>query len=135
MKAHLKQVHWGQVLLTGVGVLILVVLLNSAVALLALRIWGQQDHGLIAVQVDLWSTTILDFLVITGGGIWIARKVKREAPLHGLLVGLLVALIFFLLDWGFSGSIGRLVPLVLGEFVLTIVAGWLGGVLGSRRLR
>lgn len=135
MKAHLKQVHWGQVLLTGVGVLILVVLLNSAVALLALRIWGQQDHGLIAVQVDLWSTTILDFLVITGGGIWIARKVKREAPLHGLLVGLLVALIFFLLDWGFSGSIGRLVPLVLGEFVLAIVAGWLGGVLGSRRLR
>lgn len=135
MKAHLKQVHWGQVLLTGIGVLILIVLVNSAVALLALRIWGQQDHSLIAVQVDLWSATILDFLVIAGGGVWIARKVKREAPLHGLLVGLLVALIFFLLDWGFSGSIGRLVPLVLGEFVLDIVAGWLGGVLGSRRLR
>ena len=135
MNVHIAHVRWSQVLLTSVGVVILVVILNTVVAFLVFRVGGQLDHGLIAMKLDLSIATILDFLVIVGGGVTVARKVESEAPLHGLLVGLLVALIFFLLNWGFSGFIGSLVLLALGEFVLAIVAGWLGGLLGSRGLR
>jgi hypothetical protein len=49
-------------------------------------------------------------------------------PVHGLLMGLVVALIFFLLSLGFRTP----ALVVLGTFVLTVAAGWLGGVLGSR---
>ena len=128
MKAQLSQVHWGRVLLTGVLVVILVVILNTVLRLLAAHVWGQPDQAQIAIQVSSWSTYILLLLLTGSGAVWVAGKVEREAPLHGLFVGLVVGLILFLLSRGFGSPV--LVALV--TFVLNAAAGLLGGVLGSR---
>lgn len=109
MKAQFSHVHWLRVLLTSVLVVILVVIFNI-------------------VFVVAWSTFVLQLVLTVGGAVWVARKVESGAPLHGFLIGLVVALIFFPLSLGF-----RYPALVmLGGFVLTVAAGWLGGVLGSR---
>src|SRR5437588_1663744 len=139
MKAHFWQVHWGRVLLTDVLVIIIVVILNMAVLLLASSIWGPPFQTESIYQITSWSTSLLAILLTAGGAVWVARKVEREAPLHGFLVGLVAALILliFLPDVTnfFRGAYrGRLDLLVraLGTFVLMVAAGWLGGVLGSR---
>ncbi len=128
MKAQFSHVHWGRVLLTGVLVAILVAILTTVLFLLAIYVWG--DQAPIAFQVTFWGHSILALLLTVGGGVWVARKVEREAPLHGLLVGLVAALILFL----FSVFQVRfyLVPLETYVLILMVVAGWLGGVLGSR---
>ena len=64
------------------------------------------------------------------GALRVAGKVERAAPLHGFLVGLVVALLSLLLDLVFSKEI-TLVGLAF--YVLMVAAGLLGGVLGSRR--
>jgi hypothetical protein len=70
-------------------------------------------------------------IVVTGyGALWVARKVERAAPFQGFVVGLVVALMSFVLDLGFSGKID---PVGLVLYVLMVAAGWLGGILGSRR--
>lgn len=128
MKAQLSQVHWGRVLLTGVLVVILVVILNTVLLVLATHVWSQPDQAQIAIQVASWSTYILLLLLTGSGAVWVAVKVEREAPLHGLLVGLVVGLILFLLSRGFGSPV--LVALV--TLVLNAAVGLLGGVLGSR---
>lgn len=128
MKALFSDVHWRRVLLTGVLVAILDVIVNTVLLLLATHIWSQPDQAQIAIQVSSWSTYILVILLTFGGAVWVARKVEREAPLHGLLVGLVVALILLLLSVGFGSPL----LLALLTFDLNLVAGWLGGALGSR---
>jgi putative membrane protein (TIGR04086 family) len=129
MKAQFSYVHWGRVLLTGVLIVILVVILNTILLLLATRVWSQPDQAQVAIQVSSWSTYILLLLLTVGGAVWVARKAEREAPLHGLLVGLVVAFILFLLSRGF----GSPVLFALVTFVLNVGAGYLGGILGGRR--
>jgi len=128
MKALFSDVHWGRVLLTGVLLVILDVILNTVLLLLATHIWGQPDQAQIAIQVSSWSSYILVILLTVGGAVWVARKVEREAPLHGLLVGLVVALILLILSVGFGSPL----LMALLTFDLNLAAGWLGGVLGSR---
>ena len=128
MKALFSDVHWGRVLLTGVLVVMLVVILNTVLLVLATHVWGQPDQAQIAIQVSSWSSYILVILLTVGGAAWVARKVEREAPLHGLLVGLVVALILLILSVGFGSSL----LMALLTFDLNLAAGWLGGVLGSR---
>ena len=137
MKAHFSHVHWGRVLLTDVLVIILVAILNTVLLLLAIGVWGLTE---IAYQVTSWSTSILAILLTVGAGVWVARKAEREAPLHGFLAGLIAALIFFIflpdVTNFFHGAYrGRLDLLVRAffTFFLVVAAGWLGGVLGSRR--
>jgi putative membrane protein (TIGR04086 family) len=69
-------------------------------------------------------------IVVTGyGALRVARRVESAALLHGFLVGLVVALISLVLDVLFIRAIELL---GLGLYVLMVVAGLLGGVLGSR---
>jgi len=128
MKALFSEVHWGRVLLTGILLVILDVILNTVLLLLATHIWSQPDQAQIAIQVSSWSSYILVILLTVGGAAWVARKVEREAPLHGLLVGLVVALILLILSVGFGSPL----LMALLTFDLNLAAGWLGGVLGSR---
>ena len=128
MKALFSDVHWGRVLLTGVLLVILDVILNTVLLLLATHIWSQRDQAQIAIQVSSWSSYILVILLTVGGAAWVARKVEREAPLHGFLVGLFVALILLILSVGFGSPL----LMALLTFDLNLAAGWLGGVLGSR---
>ena len=129
MKAQFSHVHWSRVLLTGLLVALLVDILSTVLFLLAIHIWSKPDQAQIAFQVAIWISFILAILFTVGGAIWVARKVASGAPLHGFLVGLVAAFILILLGPGFGARLDRatLVP-----FVLTVAAGWLGGVLGSR---
>lgn len=129
MKALFSYVHWGRVLLTGILIAILVVILNTVLFLLAIHVWGQPDQSQVVLQVTFWITSIVGILLTVGCTVWVVRKIERKAPLHGLLVGLVASLILFLLSPGFQGS---LYQAALLTFVLMIVGGWLGGVLGSR---
>ena len=128
MKALFSDVHWGRVLLTGVLLVILDVILNTVLLLLATHMWSQPDQAQIAIQVSSWSSYILVILLTVGGAVWVARKVEREAPLHGFLVGLVVALILLIISVGFGSPL----LMALLTFDLNLAAGWLGGVLGSR---
>jgi putative membrane protein (TIGR04086 family) len=128
MKALFSDVHWGRVLLTSVLLVILDVILNTVLLLLATHIWSQPDQTQTAIQVSSWSTYILVILLTVGGAVWVARRVEKDAPLHGFLVGLVVALILLILSVGFGSPL----LMALLTFDLNLVAGWLGGVLGSR---
>jgi putative membrane protein (TIGR04086 family) len=72
----------------------------------------------------------LIFAVTGYGALWVARRVEHAALLHGFLVGLVVALLSFLLDVLFHPV---LEPTGLILYVLMIAAGALGGALGSWR--
>jgi len=128
MKVQLSQLRWGRIILTGLLVVILVTIINGVLIQLGLLIWHQWPQQLTLVEVVTWSTFGLQLLLTVGGGVWIARKVERDAPLQGLLMGLVIALIFLL--FSFSSVLPALMAPV--GFILTIAAGWLGGVLGSR---
>ncbi len=139
MKAQFSYVHWGRVLLTGVLIVILVVILNTVLLVLASYVWGPLPRTELVYLVTSWSTSILAILLTAGGAVWVARKVEREAPLHGFLVGLVAALILLvftpnLTNFFYGVYRGRLdlLLMALGTFILTVAAGWLGGVLGSR---
>ena len=140
MKAELSRVHWGRILLTSILIVILVIILNTVLLLLATQIWGppSQAHQ-IAYLVATWSTFVLQLVLTVVGAVWVARKEESGAPLHGFLVGLVVALILFIfnpaltnfLQGAYRGRLDLLV-FVLGTFFLIVAAGWLGGVLGRR---
>src|SRR5436189_6251841 len=121
MKALFSDVHWCRVLLTGVLLVILDVILNTVLLLLATHIWSQRDQAQIAIQVSSWSSYILVILLTVGGAAWGARKVGREAPLHGFLVGLIVAPVLLILSVG----CGRRLLMSLLPLGLTLAAGWL----------
>ena len=129
MKAQFSQLHWGRVLLTGVLVVMLVVILNTVLLVLATHVWCQPDQAQIAIQVSSWSTYILLLLLTFGGAVWVARTVEREPLLNALLMGVVVGLILCLLSLGFGSS----VLWALLTLVLNMAAGFLGGLLGSRR--
>src|SRR5260370_41429704 len=118
--------HWGWIFLTGLLVVIMVIILNIVLLWLAGNIWPQPNQELMLVRFLFLSTFVLQLLLTVGGGIWIAQNVEREAPLHGLLMGLVIALIF--IPFSLSLNYPALVELV--SFVLTFAACWIGGVLG-----
>lgn len=130
MKAQFSRMYWVQVVLTAFQIAFVVVILNIVLFFLVSHMAWQITQAEEALQVILWVNSILAILLTLGGGVWVARKVEREAPLHGLLVGLLAALIVFCLSSGFQGEFYLL---NLATFVLMVGAGWLGGMLDSRR--
>jgi putative membrane protein (TIGR04086 family) len=131
MKAQLSQVHWALVLKTAVLLYILTFILGLGVSLLLLaflNLGHMHPHSAILAS-SLFSALLVT--VVTGyGALKVAHKVERAAPLHGFLIGLIVALLSLLLDLVFSREI-TLEGLVL--YVLMVAAGLLGGILGSRR--
>jgi len=130
MKAQLSQVQWGLVLKTAVVLYLLTLILGLGLSLL-LQVFLNRSHLDQGAIQSFTVITALLVVVVTGyGALWVARKVDRAATLHGFLVGMVVALISFLLDLAFSGAIHS-VGLVL--YVLMVASGLLGGVLGRRR--
>lgn len=130
MKARLSQVHWTLVLKTAVLLYILTFLLGTGLSLLLQAFFNGGHVDPQAFQVFFLITALLVIVVTGYGALRVARKVEHAALLHGFLVGLVVALISLLLDVGFSREF-NLVGLVL--YVLMVLAGLAGGVLGSRR--
>jgi putative membrane protein (TIGR04086 family) len=130
MKARLSRVRWDLVVKTAVLVYIVTFILGLALSfpLLAFLNWSRLDSQSASRASSLISAFFV--FVVTGYGAFRAtRRVESAALLHGLLVGLIVALISLVLDVLFIRAIELL---GLGLYVLMVVAGLLGGVLGSR---
>jgi putative membrane protein (TIGR04086 family) len=123
-------VNWPLVLIASVLIYILTLILGLGLSLILTPFFnsGQMDPQS-AFQVGSLITGLL-VIVVTGYGAWWVARRERAASLHGVLVGLVVALLSFLLDFVF---IRRLNPVGLVLYTLMVAAGWLGGILGSRR--
>jgi putative membrane protein (TIGR04086 family) len=128
MKVQLSQVHWGRVAAAVILTVFLSLTLNLIVDLLVFQIWSRPGQEQIVRQVLFWNPTILPILLTFAAALWVVRKIERKPRLHGLLVGLIVAVILFFFSSGFQGEF---VLVTLMTLLLTIAAGWLGGVLGS----
>jgi putative membrane protein (TIGR04086 family) len=129
MRARLAQVRWALILTTSVLVYLVTLVLGLAVSfpLLAVFGGGRLDSSR-AFQVSFLMTALLLIAVTAYGALWVARRVERAPLLHGVLVGLVVALLSFLLDLLFRPV---LEPTGLILYALMIAAGALGGVWGS----
>lgn len=131
MKTRRSQVHWGLVITTAVVVYLVTFILGLAlsVPVLAFFTWSRLDPQRAILASSLVSAGFV--VVVTGAGAWwVARRVAGTALLHGFLVGLVVALLSFILDLLFI----RAIALVgLGLYGLMVAAGVLGGVVGRRR--
>ncbi|MBI4671719.1 MAG: hypothetical protein HY741_08645 [Chloroflexi bacterium] len=139
MNIQLSNVRWLRVVLTAVLVVVLnyvlVTLLVTVYAfVLSFQARGAPDQAQItqfANQFAPWATPLLGILLTFGAAVWVARKVETAPQLHGWLVGLFVAIIGLLLAVVFGGAEDLFADLLW--FVVTIVAGGVGGMLGARR--
>jgi putative membrane protein (TIGR04086 family) len=125
LRARLAQVRWALVLKTAALVYLVTLVLGLAASfpLRALLGWWRLDSSR-AFRVSFLITAALALAVTEFGALWVARRVERAPLQHGFLVGLVVALLSFLLDLLFHPAI-ELTGLAL--YVLMIVSGVLGG--------
>lgn len=132
MKTTLYGIQWTRVLLAGIAThllnVMLIVALAMVTAFLASGTQGETPGEIpidrLAEQAATWGVPLLTVLAAA----WAVRGAKPPvaAVLHGLLVGILVALIFGVaFFWPFD-------PATVVLFVLIIVAGCLGGPIGAR---
>src|SRR5918994_7497263 len=128
MMALLSKVRWGRILLAGlvthVANVVVAVLLIVVYMLLAVGPQREPSGGIIdplASQVATWPVPILTLFAAA----WAARRAEpATTALHGLLVGLLVAVIFGVLYFAPFDLWGLLL------FALMIAAGLLGALVG-----
>ena len=127
---------WGRILLAGIGVpvagLLLVTLMTTGYAFkLAFEVQGAPDQtriGQFAEHLGRSSWWVLQILLTVPAAAWAVRKVQSSRQLHGVLIGLGVAATGFVM--------GRTLSVrTMTTFALTMVAGWLGGVMAARRGR
>lgn len=124
-------------MLSDLLIAVLIVILSALLSTLLPAIgwvWHTADALLFYRVVD-WLTIVLMSLLTCGGALWMAHKGERGAPLHGLLVGLFVTLIYCFSQLYFRAPAQALdtISHMLVVFLLIGAAGWLGGVWGSRR--
>jgi hypothetical protein len=125
----LSKISWGRVLLASVAThvanVVVAVMFIVVYTLLASGPQGapsQDSLDALSIQLATWPVPILTLLAAA----WAARKAEPTiAAFDGLLVGFLVTVAFALLYFG-PFSHGRLVL-----FVLTIGAGFVGGLIGQ----
>ena len=125
---------WGRILLAGIGVpvtgLLLVTLVATGYAFkLAFAVHGAPDQtriGQFAENLGRSYWWIVQILLTVPAAAWAVRKVQSSHRLHGVLIGLVVAVTGFVM--GFTMSFRTIT-----EFALTVGAGWLGGVMAARR--
>jgi hypothetical protein len=124
----LPKVRWGRVLLAGVAThianVVVAVLLIVVYTLLAVGPQREPSGGFtdpLASQVATWPVPFLTLFAAA----WVARRAEpATAALHGLLVGLLVAVSFAVFYFGPFKAWGLLL------FALMTAAGLVGGWIG-----
>jgi len=123
---------WGRILVAGIAtyaaVLLVITLVVTAYAFkLAFEVQGAPDQtriGQFAEYLSRSSWWILQILLTVPAAAWAARKVQSSHRLHGVLIGLVVAVAGFVM--GFTMSFRT-----IAEFALTVGAGWLGGAMAA----
>ena len=131
------RIRWGRVVLTSAGAYLVDLLFNTIVVTayafkLAFEARGAPDQTRISQFAQHFSTSwgmVPGLLVTFGAAVWVARKVRVAAALHGVAVGLTVAIlglfVGLIIDHTFSLR-------TLIDFAATVAAGWMGGLIGGR---
>jgi hypothetical protein len=130
------RIRWGRVILTSVGAylvgLLLITIVVTTYALkLGFEVRGAPDRARIAQFAEhsagSWGT-VVGLLLTLGAAIWVARKVRTAAAMHGVAVGVSVAVLGLIVGLLIDRSFGlrRLI-----HFAATVGAGWAGGLIGG----
>jgi hypothetical protein len=130
MTNQLSQIRWWRVTWTALTVygasFILVFLIFTAYAsYLAFQARGAPDQTMIqafANQYAPWLGAITVVLFTFLRARWLASFVRADVQLHGLVLGVIVALVNLIFEGGGAFSLTSLLTAVL-----VIGAGWLGG--------
>jgi hypothetical protein len=135
MTNQLSQIRWWRVTWTaltvyGASFLLVFLIVTAYASYLAFQVRGAPDPTMIqafANQYAPWlgpiSLTLFTFLGVR----WLARFVRTDLELHGLVLGVIVSLVNLV----FAGM-GAFNLTTLITTVLVIGAGWLGGKLSAR---
>jgi hypothetical protein len=135
MTNQLSQIRWWRVTWTALAVygasFILVFLIVTAYAsYLAFQVRGAPDQTMIqqfANQYAPWLGAITIVLFTLWGARWLASFVRADVQLHGLVLGVIVALVNLIFE-----GVGAFSLTSLLTAVLVIGAGWLGGRWAAR---
>jgi hypothetical protein len=114
MKA--AQLRWGRVLIGG----FLAELIVFAIVFPVLYLFGQQAF----LASILITSAVMPFIF----AIWVCMRAESHFVLHGVLVGLVAALIYLGVAWGQPQP--RLYKIAHG---LKVAGGMAGGIVASRR--
>ena len=123
---------WGRILLAGIGTSVAVLLVITLVVTgyafkLAFEVRGAPDQtriGQFGEYLGRSTWWILQILLTVPAAAWAGRKVQRSQKLHGVLIGLVVAVTGFVMSFTMSFR-------TTAEFALTVGAGWLGGAMAA----
>ena len=136
MTNQLSRIRWWRLTWTALTVygasFILVFLIVTAYAsYLAFQVRGAPDQAMIqefASRYAPWLGVISLVLFTVLGAMWLAGFVKTEFELHGLALGLIVALVNLIFEGMGAFSLSSLLTTIL-----VVSAGWLGGRLAAQR--
>ena len=110
-----RHLHWGRVMAGGVCAELAV----FAIVFPVLHFWGQTAF----LASILVTSAALPFLF----ALWVDRRVESHFVLHGLMVGVVAALMYVLVAWGQPEPF-----LYKVAHVLKLVGGLLGGIASAR---
>ncbi len=114
------QINWPAVALNSIYVLALALAVAFFAQIFGLAQWGEFNAAL----------TLAIALIVVWVSFRVATRAGREPLIHGLLIGLLVALAILLLNYL---TIGLDVPEIAG-FLMQVLGGLLGGRMAQRTL-
>lgn len=113
-----SNLRWGRVIIGGVGAELAV----FAIVFPVLHFFGQRAF-LVSILV---ASAAMPFIF----ALWMCRRVKSYFVLHGLLVGVVAALVYMIVAWG------QPEPLVYKiAHALKVIGGLLGGVVATLRAK
>ncbi len=124
---------WGRILVAGIGtqtaVLLVITLVVTGYAFkLAFEVQGAPDQsriGQFAQYLGRSFSWVLQILLTVPAAAWAVRKVQSSHQLHGVLIGLVVAVTGFAMSFTMSFR-------TIAACALTVGAGWLGGAMAAR---
>jgi signal transduction histidine kinase len=137
-KLKLTQIRWWWVLLASIGAFAVSTLIISAIiavyaVALVIASGGNPDSIQIewfAEQTGRIGGPISAVVCIFGGALWVSRRVMQHQVLHGVYIGIVAGIFGQIMGWTFSGFIMLFSWPDLLIFLLSVGAGWLGGIVG-----
>jgi len=128
-----RRIRWLRIVLTAIGAYVISILVIALIVtiyafMLAFSVRGAPDQTKITNFAQHFSGVggiAIGVIVTFLAALWVARKVRNSALLHGFLVGAIVAVIGAAIAHKFSSR-------ALIDFAGTLCAGALGGFIVAR---
>ncbi len=135
-----NKILWLRAILTGIAVVVIVFLVLILVAtvyafILAFKERGAPDMEMISQfseWLGMWLSPLLTIILAFFAGMLVARKAGGQFLLHGILVGIVIAIFSFLENKIFGGSLDMKEGIYL---LFYLVSASLGGFRSTPRHR